>query len=283
MTDAIALKQHVADYDYGYLVAFLKSREEHFLSSEIVHSLYRNVTLEEIFTTLSHSRYSKIPFTLDPKDFENALWSFYFSEMETIESVLPEKYIFVFLERLHSVIFSQEEIFPFLENENFQKRLMSFVSLAKNGTEYTAKLAAYIVDRFNIFESIRRMIEPSFSSPIFYDGGNADDVSMNRLFQSHFGYVDIQLIPTMWIPYIEKERPVKEYDFTFMFRFETYWWQLIWKLIQEPSYDNTGPDYVISYFGHFILEIEMIKKLYICTRFQLPCTNLKEIILHAIG
>jgi len=282
MTNNPRLKHHVPDYDYGYLVAFLKSREGHFLSSEVVHSLYRSVTVEEVFQHLSNTRYSKIPYTMDPKDFENSLWSYYFAEMEEIASVLPETYISCFLERLHSIIFSQEEIFPFLEDENFQKRLMSFVSLAKSGTEYTVKLASYIVDRFNIFETIRRVNEPTFSSPTFYPGGNISETSINRLFEDHFETVDIELIHTLWMDYIEKERPVKTYDFIFMFRFETFWWQLIWKLIKEPSFDNDGPNYVISYFGHFILEIEMIKKLYICTRYQLPCTNLKEIILHAI-
>ena len=134
-----------------------------------------------------------------------------------------------------------------------------------------------------MFESIRRTIEPSFSTHTYYTGGNISEDSLNRLFDSNFAQIDLSWIQTQWMDYIEKEKPVKAYDFTFMFRFETYWWQLIWKLIKEPSYENTGLDYVISYFGHFILEIEILKKLYICTRYQLPCTNLKEIILHAIG
>jgi len=283
MNKPSVIKNTVPDYEYGYLSAYLKSRESHFLSTESITSLYRSVTLEEIFHHLSQTRYSTIPFTLDPKDFENYAWGFYFSEMEEIKPVLPENYILFFLERLHSVIFSQEEIFSFLENEDFNKRLLSFVTLALNGTVYTKKLSSYIVDRFNMFESIRRTIEPSFSTHTYYTGGNISEDSLNRLFDSNFAQIDLSWIQTQWMDYIEKEKPVKAYDFTFMFRFETYWWQLIWKLIKEPSYENTGLDYVISYFGHFILEIEILKKLYICTRYQLPCTNLKEIILHAIG
>ena len=283
MNETVNLKKVVQDYEYGYCSAFLKAREEIFLSAESIKSLYQSLTLEDIFRNLKNTRYDTIKYTLDAKKFENDLWAFYFSEMDQTKMMLPESYIRLFLERLHSVVFSQEEIFPFLENEDFSKRLKNFYTLAKNGTEYTLLLASYVIDRFNIFELIRnRMQQDPEEKDVYYPGGSISQHSLNSLFESNFQSLELDIVSSLWIPYIEKEKPVKSIDFTFMYRFETYWWELFWKLIRKPSWESSSLDYVVSYFGRFILEIEMIKKLYVCTRYQLPCTNLKEIIIHAI-
>jgi vacuolar-type H+-ATPase subunit C/Vma6 len=281
MNDKPIIKNCLKDYEYGYISSYLKAREGVFLKSAQVKNLYQSVTLKEIFKNLQNSRYASVKMTLDAKDFENALWSFYFKELNEIAKILPEEYINVFLEKFHSVIFSQEEIFPLLLDKPFPERLDAFQKIAESGTSYTKEISSYIVDRFNFFKCIRNRANSKDEEISLYYGGGISNDSLHFLFKSNFETVELDLIQSLWMPFIEKERPVKKYDFSFMYRYESYWWIIFWRLMREPNWESSGPDYIISYFGRFIMEIEMIKKLYICTRYSLPCHNLKEMVINA--
>ncbi|MCK5848627.1 MAG: hypothetical protein KAH01_05465 [Caldisericia bacterium] len=281
MNDKPIIQNGLKDYEYGYISSFLKAREEIFLNSSAVKNLYQSVTLKEIFKNLQNSRYSSIKMTLDAKDFENALWSFYFKEMEGIAKILPEEYINVFLEKFHSVIFSQEEISTLLLDKPFPERLRAFQEVAEKGTDYTREVSSYIVDRFNFFKCIRNKANSNDEEIPLYFGGGISDTSLHFLFKSNFETAEMDLTQSFWMTFIEKERPVKKYDYSFMYRYESYWWTIFWRLMKEPNWESSGPDYIISYFGRFIMEIEMIKKLYICTRYSLPCHNLKEMVINA--
>ena len=207
MNDKRIIKNCLKNYEYGYISSFLKAREEVFLKSSQVKNLYQSVTLKEIFKNLQNSRYSSVNMTLDAKDFENALWSFYFKEMDEIARILPEEYINVFLEKFHSVIFSQEEIFPFLLDKPFPERLETFQKVAECGTNYTKELSSYIVDRFNFFKCIRSKANHNESKSPLYFGGGISDSSFHFLFNSNFETVELDLINSLWMPFIEKERP----------------------------------------------------------------------------
>jgi vacuolar-type H+-ATPase subunit C/Vma6 len=262
---------------YGYLSGFFKARESHFLSASDWLTIRQTQKMEDFLGFLLGSRYrGAVSLVEDPRDFENGLWEVYFEELKTARRHLESSFLTTYLTHFHSIIFSQEEIsYDKIAEKQFEQRLQEWVTLSSAGTQFTKKLSAYAIDRFNITEALRSQIHQLEDFP-FYSFGHFDKTDLQTLFDSRFQDIPKEFLFTLWHPFFEKEKSYKKVNFDLILRFEYYWFDLLKKLLDEPLMHPYGLSYILAYFLFFMLEVESIKRHYIRLKFDLPSYWMKE-------
>lgn len=268
------MKQHgiahrVAEEDYTYLSGFLKAREIRFLKASDFVTLSRLMTLQELIDILPKFGYRITHNGQDPVVFERLLWKNFEDELNSMDRLEPEPFLVPYLDAFHKILFwkSDDQVFS------------NFISLSKNGTDLTIELASLVVDRFNFFEKVRSIHDQS-THWHFEEEGHFSKETIDQLFDSSFQSRDLSLTYQSWKQFIDKESPVKEFDFDFTTRLDTYWKSIVEKSLQLASYQTYGLDYCISYFVKWILEMEAITKVYFTLRFGLHFDLREELYLH---
>jgi vacuolar-type H+-ATPase subunit C/Vma6 len=262
---------------YGYLSGLFKAREGLFLSASDGLMMRQTQNIDDFLAFLSTKRYhGAVSFAKDPRAFENGLWEAYFEELRTARRHLTDPFLTTYLTHFHSIIFSQEEIsYDAMAEKQFYQRLQEWVSLSNTGSEFTKNLSEYAIDRFNITEAFRSQIHHSEDYP-FYGMGHFKQAELNTLFLSHFQEIPKDILFTHWHKFFEKEKAFKTINFDLILRFEYFWFDLLKKLLEEPLMHPYGLSYILAYFLYFMLEIESIKRHYLCLKFDLPSYWMKE-------
>jgi hypothetical protein len=259
----------VADEDYAYLSGFLKARESRFLKSVDFVTLSRLMTLQELIDILPKFGYRITHDGQDPVVFEHLLWKNFLDELSSMDRLEPEPFLVPYLDAFRKILFwkSDDQVF------------LNFISLSKNGTDLTMELARLVVDRFNFFEKIRAIHDQS-NHWHFEKEGHFTSKTIDQLYDSSFQSRDLSLSYIPWKQFFDNESPVKEFDFDFTTRLDTYWKSIILKSLQLATYQTYGLDYCVSYFVKWILEMEAITKVYFTLRFGLHFDLREELYLH---
>lgn len=271
------LLHHKSSESYGYLSGLFKAREGLFLNAGDGLMMRQTQNMEDFLAFLSSKRYHRaVSLAGDPKAFENGLWEVYFDELKMAMKHMDEPFLTTYLTHFHSIIFSQEEIaYDEMAEKHFDQRLQDWVSLSASGSDFTKKLSAYAIDRFNITEAFRSQIHQSEEYP-FYAGGHFQQEELNLLLKSHFQEIPKELLFTHWHKFFEKEKAYKKINFDLILRFEYFWFDLLKKLLEDPLMHPYGLSYILAYFLYFMLEIESIKRHYLCLKYDLPSYWMKE-------
>jgi hypothetical protein len=260
---------HLPEEDYTYLSGFLKAREMRFLKTADFITMSRFMTLRELFDFLPKFGYSIHSIELDPVVFENYLWKSFDEELTGLVRTEPEPFLSGYLKSLRKIIFWKAEKTDF----------PNFLTLSKQGTDFTVYISSLLIDRFNFFEKIRS-IHDQASDWHFESEGHFTKEIINQLFDSSFQSIDIGVSYGSWKHFIDKESPVKDFDFSFTSRLDLYWKATLEQTYQSVYYQTYGLDYCISFFLKWILEIEAITKVYFTLRFSLHYDLREELYLH---
>jgi vacuolar-type H+-ATPase subunit C/Vma6 len=264
-----SFSHRVAEEDYTYLSGFLKARELRFLKPNDYVTMSRLMTLEDFFEFLPKFGYSVKSIEMDPVVFEKKLWKVFEDDLTSLSSLEPEPCLNPYLDSFRKILFwkSDEVVFT------------RFLSISKNGTDLTRYISMLVIDRFNFFEKLRSNHDKN-SKWIFIDGGHFTKSNLDQLIDSSFQTLDLGTSYGAWRTFIDKESPVKQFDFEFTIRFETFWRSILQQSYQQAYYQTYGLDYTISYFLKWILEIEAILKVYFTLRFGLNFDLREELYLH---
>lgn len=256
--------QHLAkEEDYAYASGLLKAREELFISKEELSSFnsFKNTT--ELLQHLEGKRYLFKGKIEDSLDFENILLKRYLTELSEIVEIIPENYLLNFISLIHSVIYKFDpNIFKSVSSVNFKDNLKELTLVSQAGTDYTKKISSNIVDKFNISEQFRALLNNE-ECKIYYESGNISKESLETLFSSYFSNIPHQVENSLFKKFFLKNSPVKEINFNLIFSFENYWINLLESLAEEKKEEPYGLNYVISYFLRFLLEILNLKRVFI--------------------
>lgn len=263
--------------NYGYLSGFFKAREGLFLNPSDWLMMRQTRNMEDFLVFLSAKRYNRaVSLAKDPRAFENGLWEVYFEELKTARRHLNDPFLTTYLTHFHGIIFSQEEIsYDAMAEKQFDQRLQEWVSLSITGSEFTKILSEYAIDRFNITEAFRSQIHQTEDYP-FYAMGHFKQAELNTLLKSHFQEIPKDILFSHWHRFFEKEKAFKKINFDLILRFEYFWFDLLKKLLEDPLMLPYGLSYILAYFLFFMLEIESIKRHYLCLKFDLPSYWMKE-------
>jgi hypothetical protein len=227
------------------------------------------MTLQELIDILPKYGYRITHDGQDPVVFEHCLWKNFENELSSIDRLEPEPFLLSYLDAFRKILFWKSNDQDFL----------NFITLSKNGTDLTRELARLVVDRFNFFEKIRSIHDQSSHWHFEKDGHFTSEI-IDQLYDSSFQSRDLSLDYKPWKKFLDKESPVKEYDFDFTIRLDTYWKSIMESSFQLASYQTYGLDYCISYFVKWILEMEAITKVYFTLRFGLHYDLREELYLH---
>jgi hypothetical protein len=255
--------------DYAYLSGFLKAREVRFLKAADYTTLSRLMTLQELIDILPKFGYRVSNHGQDPVVFEGSLWKNFLEELSSMDRLEPEPFLVPYLDAFRKILFwkSDDQVFS------------SFITLSKNGTDLTKELARLVVDRFNFFEKIRALHDKS-TDWHFEKEGHFSQETIDQLFDSSFQSLDLSINYAPWKHFIDIESPIKEFNFDFTTRLDTYWKSIMETSFHLASYQTYGLDYCISYFVKWILEMEAITKVYFTLRFGLHYDLREELYLH---
>lgn len=261
--------QHSAkEEDYTYASGLLKAREELFISKEELSLFYSFKKTAELLQHLEGKRYLFKDKIEDSLDFENILLKRYLTELSEIVEIIPENYLLNFISLIHSVIYKFDpNVLKSGSTANFKENLKELTLVSQAGTDYTKKISSHIVDKFNISEQFRALLNNE-KCDIYYESGNISKESLEILFSSYFSNIPHQVENSLFKEFFLKNSLVKEINFNLIFSFENYWINLLESLAEEKKEEPYGLNYVISYFLRFLLEILNLKRLFILLQYD---------------
>jgi len=255
--------------DYAYLSGFLKARETRFFKKEDFIAISRLMNLSEFLDYMNKHGYKILSSVEDPAIFEDYLWIPFKNEIASVEKLAPEEYLITFVTLFRKILFWKRD----------DLLLSDFKLLSKNGTSLTLLLSKLVIDRFNFFEKIRSILNKTIDWS-FEEGGNLDQTLINAIFDTYLKSIDISKQYYTWKPFFEKECNLKQYDFDFMNRLDSFWKSIIETSLITAYWQTYGLDYCISYFVKWFLEIESLTKVFFTLRFGLHFDLREELYLH---
>ncbi len=262
------IKHLAKEEDYAYASGLLKAREELFISKEELSLFYSFKNTAELLQHLEVKRYLFKDKIEDSLDFENILLKRYLTELSEIVEIIPENYLLNFISLIHSVIYKFDpNVLKSGSTANFKENLKELTLVSQAGTDYTKKISSHIVDKFNISEQFRALLNNE-KCDIYYESGNISKESLEILFSSYFSNIPHQVENSLFKEFFLKNSLVKEINFNLIFSFENYWINLLESLAEEKKEEPYGLNYVISYFLRFLLEILNLKRVFILLQYD---------------
>jgi vacuolar-type H+-ATPase subunit C/Vma6 len=262
------IKHLAKEEDYAYASGLLKAREELFISKEELSLFYSFKNTAELLQHLEGKRYLFKDKIEDSLDFENILLKRYLTELSEIVEIIPENYLLNFISLIHSVIYKFDpNVLKSGSTANFKDNLKELTFISQAGTDYTKKISSHIVDKFNISEQFRALLNKE-KCEIYYESGNISKESLETLFSSYFSNIPPQVENSLFKEFFLKNSPVKEINFNLIFSFENYWINLLESLAEEKKEEPYGLNYVISYFLRFLLEILNLKRVFVLLQYD---------------
>lgn len=261
--------QHIyKDEDYTYASGLLKAREELFLLKDEFDLLKSLNNTYEIIQHLEGKRYTFKEKNIDSLSFENILLRRYLEEIEEITESLPEKYLLSFFAIIRSLIYKPEpKLLKLDSSKNFEDKLRELIQISKKGTIYTKEISSCIIDKLNISEQFRALLNKEKSN-IYYESGNISKIALETLFNSLFSEIPYEIQNSRWQTFFYKYSPLKVIDFNIIFNFENYWLDLLESLAEEKRGKPYGLDYIISYFLRFLLETLNLQRLFLLAQYK---------------